>query len=412
MLSMKQKITMASPAAPGEAANLLLPIQRKPIGASFANYQLRVAQSALGLLTACLVSCGGGGDESGGTAPPPPGNVAATESRAVALSKQTEPTGVLTTDEPFAVALVHVLQTRWTPSLRDVAQVTNTWPYVQGNLGAADWSSTPREQPPVSYGAVLASGNQLVARVYRCESFDAKFSDFDNVFAPVPALDALTLNQRSALSTTQFTANLLLAVSANRAGAVSVFKRPGQITVGDSFFFEMNECSNRKYGSHLPAEGELSVTTGRVESTLVSMTSINDQLVGSTVNVSTRVNATTRAVSGTFYVGGLGSGSVIKDDVRVHAGFVAPLSSAEPLVSQAELLAPAPGAAATGSTPVPTLRVRYDEWRLDLVRGVAVEGSVVVTDRSGNSATITPAGSTYQVTIRSGSQQVAYTVTP
>ena len=110
--------------------------------------------------------------------------------------------------------------------------------------------------------------------------------------------------------------------------------------------------------------------------------------------------------------------SLVRDDVRISNLFFARVSQADPVVRQVELLVPvpgapgAPGANATGSVPAPTLNVKYDEWTLDWTTGLAVDGTVTITDSGRNSATIKPAGASYEVKIKSGSQERTYTVAP
>ena len=375
----------------------------------------RVVAASLAFLVVGLAACGGGG--KGDAEPPPPSGSSAAASRAAALSSQAASTGSLATDEGFAAGLVRALQAQWTPAVRDAAMVYSTWPFVQGPFYAVDWRSVPPEQPPAEYGAVLASGAQVVARAYRCErAFDPVYAGGPSaVFAPVPALDALTAAQRSALSLDQFTTNLLLAVSANRLAVRGVFQRPGQASVGDSTLLVMEQCDNRRHGAGLPPDGELSVTTGRVEATLVGMASADDQLVSNTFSLTT-TSADARATSkmGTFF-GHFSRGvlvSLVRDDVRISNLFFARVSQADPVVRQVELLVPVPGANATGSVPAPTLNIKYDEWTLDWTTGLAVDGTVTITDSGRNSATIKPVGASYEVKIKSGSQERTYTVAP
>ena len=310
------------------------------------NGRNRVVAASLALLAVGLAACGGGGGDTGdANAPSPPSGPSATASRAIVLLRQTTPTGSLAADEGFAAGLVQALQAHWTPALRDAATAYSTWPFFQGPFDAAGWNSVPISQPPVDYGAVLASGVQLVARGYRCDlAFDPTYAgDLSAIFVPVPALDALTVAQRSALSLDLFTNDLLLAVSANRLAIRAIFERPGQVTVGDSTVLVMEQCDNRKYGSGLPPDGELSVTTGRVEAALVAMAA-EDQVVSNTFSLATS-SADGRATStmGTFFAHFANRSlvSLVRDDVRVSA------------VRPAELLVPAPGSAATGSVPTP-----------------------------------------------------------
>lgn len=104
--------------------------------------------------------------------------------------------------------------------------------------------------------------------------------------------------------------------------------------------------------------------------------------------------------------------TLVRDDVRISNLNFTPLSEADPVVRQVELLVPVPGTNATGAVPAPTLHVKYDEWRLNWTTGFAVDGTVTITDSGGNSATIKPVGAAYEVKIKSGSQERIYTVAP
>jgi len=388
--------------------------RKVPNPMSFPSRWNRFAAATLAPLTVGLAACGGGG--SSDVDGMPPSGPSATESRAVALSVTSAPSGALALDEAFAVSLVKALQARWTPAVRDAAQAYSTFPFVQGPFRALSWNPVPPESAPAEYGLVLASGPQVAARVYRCVAFDAKYAGSPSaVFVHVPALDGLTPSQRSALTLEQFTAKLSSGLQANTAAVRVALQRPGMVTVGDSSVMEMAQCDSRKHGTGLPAEGELSVSTGRLVTTLLAVPSADDQVVASAHSLSTvlpdfQVISQTGTFFGHFSKGSLLS--LVRDDVLVFNSTGAPLSRANPIVQKADLLVPLPGAMATGAVPAPTLRVKYVDWKVNLTTGIAIEGTVTLTDSASNSATIKPVGVAYEVKIKAGNQERTYTVAP
>lgn len=384
--------------------------------------------ATLAFWVAALAGCGGGGGKVAGgaspsTPPPPPsgpapsGNLSEAENRSIALSGQAAPTGSLANDEAFANRLVQELQTRWTPALRDAATVYGTFPYVQGPFDAPRWTTAPLDLPPTEYGTVLASGEQVLARVYRCDfAFDPTYAGSAlAAISNVPALDALTAPQRAALSLDAFTTNLLSAVSINRFAARSVFHRPGQITIGDSTISTMERCESRRYGTDLPVKGELSVTTGQVDATLIATPAAGDQIVSNTISLTTILaNTAARPLSGTYFAhfSNRSLVSIVRNDLRIFNNLTLDILDTGSIVQQASMFVPVPGANVSGTVAPPTLRVSYDKWKLDSVGDRAIAGIVTVTDGANASATITATGPAYVINIKVGAKVNTYTINP
>lgn len=385
------------------------------------NYQ-RIFATDLIIATAAaaLSACGGSGDALGpGTAgleasPSPSSSAADAQSRSVALARQTAPSGTLGTGSNVAEALVRALQTQWTPTL---AQASGAWKLIGSQFAPAWWTGQSGFEPPVYYSAVVSSGEQLVASVEQCDVASVMGSTRADAAVPIPALDALTATQMSSLSRDQFTSDALGVVSSNRGGSVSVYKVPGQVSVGDTNVASLVQCEMRTYGAGLPEGGDVSVVSGSIETELVDIASEDNQVVAKAFAITTAVSdGRTLATNGTFYVHFAGNMplSLVKDNIRVLGtpAFVAPLSPADPAVHTAELLVPAPDAVVSGSSPPRTLQVKYDEWTLNLASGLATAGTVTVTDGQAI-ATIKPtAAGFYEVTMGAGGANNTYSIVP
>ncbi len=104
-------------------------------------------------------------------------------------------------------------------------------------------------------------------------------------------------------------------------------------------------------------------------------------------------------VNDTFYgkFGGNSLAAFIHDDIVVSiTDLNAPLTRVDPVIRNAVLFAPTPAAV---SSTTGHLKIVFTLWKTDLQSGSGVAGSTVVTDLSGDTATITASAAGFRVVI-------------
>ena len=217
---------------------------------------------------------------------------------------------------------------------------------------------------------------------------------------PIPALESLlAAGQLSTLTATAFVDDSLGAIQANAVVTAAIATTAYTDSVGDYSRQVLRQCQRTTV---YQAGAVDFVVDGQVRAQIVAMPAANQMVIENVVTgLVTTTGGVGSTVDGTYYGAFTDGGptAFIHDDIEVTiSGLNAPLTIADPVVYNAVLFAPTP---TTTSTTTDHLKVVYTLWAVDLRTGTGTgtKGSVTVTDRSNNVATITATAAGFRVVI-------------